>query len=84
MSIAVPSALLSIFGSRSGVLAGCVQYPSQLHQFWPVELPCFDRGAPGCRQADDKLEPFIPGEVFLPALSATMKQINKPMRHGIA
>jgi hypothetical protein len=47
-------------------------------------LQGFDRGAPGGRLADDKLETFIPGEVFLPALFAGMKQLNKLMRNGIA
>jgi hypothetical protein len=47
-------------------------------------LQCFDRGAPGCRRANDEFEPCIPDEVCLPALVARMKQINDLMCDGIA
>jgi hypothetical protein len=40
MGIAMLSAFFSIFGVSPEVLAGGVQEPSQMHQFWPVELHC--------------------------------------------
>jgi hypothetical protein len=46
LSMAVPLALLSIFGVGKGVLACGVKKPSQIHKFWPVELQCLDCGAP--------------------------------------
>ncbi|HSF32150.1 MAG TPA: hypothetical protein VLK82_16980 [Candidatus Tectomicrobia bacterium] len=72
----MPSAWLSIFDCSTGMLAGGAQSPSQMHEFWPFELYGLDRGAPGCGQADDDFEPFIPHALFLPALLARTKQID--------
>jgi hypothetical protein len=66
------------------MLAGRVEKPAQIHKFRPVELQGVDCDASSGRQANDTLETFIPGEMFLPMLSARMKQMHRLTRYGIS
>ena len=66
------------------MFAGRVEELTQIHKFHPVELQGVDCNASSGRQANDTLETFIPGEMFLPTLSARMKQMHKLMRCGIS